>query len=74
MSTKHFKELKNLSRDELVGKVKETERQLFDVRMKKVTGQLTDTAMLWRLRKSLAQMKMLEGQSKIGKSLDKAAR
>jgi ribosomal protein L29 len=74
VSTKHFKELKNLSRDELVSKVKETERQLFDVRMKKVTGQLTDTAMLWRLRKSLAQMKMLEGQSKIGKSLDKAAR
>ena len=63
MSTKQFKELKNLAKDELVSKLKETERQLFDVRMKKATGQLTDTASIWRLRKSLARMKMLQAQS-----------
>jgi ribosomal protein L29 len=63
VSTKQFKELKNLAKDELVSKLKETERQLFDVRMKKATGQLTDTASIWRLRKSLARMKMLQAQS-----------
>ncbi len=62
MSTKHFKELKSLTKDELVMKLKETERQLFDVRMKKATGQLTDTASIWRLRKSLARMKMIQGE------------
>ena len=63
MSTKQFNELKNLTKEELASKLRETERQLFDVRMKKATGQLTDTASIWRLRKSLARMKMLEGQS-----------
>ncbi len=68
MSTKQFKELKNLTKDELASKARETERQLFDVRMKKATGQLTDTASIWRLRKSLARMKMLEGQASSAKS------
>jgi ribosomal protein L29 len=31
--------------------------------MKQATGQLQDTALLWRLRKDLARMKMLEGQA-----------
>ena len=62
MSTKQFKELKNLSSDELATRLKETQRQLFDVRMKKATGQLTDTASVWRLRKGIARMKMLSGQ------------
>ncbi len=32
--------------------------------MKKVTGQLEDTASIWRLRKDLARIKMLQGQMK----------
>jgi len=62
VSTKRFKELKGFSAAELGSKVRETELELFDVRMKKATGQLTDTAKLWRLRKDLARMKMLQGQ------------
>ena len=62
MSTKRFTELKNLSKQELVSKVRETELQLFQARMKQATGQLQDTALLWRLRKDLARMKMLQGQ------------
>ena len=62
MSTKRFKELKNLSNAELVVKIREHEGQLFQVKMKKVTGQLEDTATTWRLRKDLARMKMLQGQ------------
>jgi len=62
VSTKRFTELKNLSSQELVSKVRETEMQLFQARMKQATGQLQDTALLWRLRKDLARMKMLQGQ------------
>ncbi len=59
MSTKRLKELKNLSAQELKTKVTETEAALFEARIKKVTGQLADTASLWRLRKDVARMKTL---------------
>lgn len=59
MSNKRFNELKNLSKDELTAKVREFEASLFQVKMKHATGQLEDTANLWRLRKDLARVKML---------------
>lgn len=62
MGTKRFKELKNLSKGELQAKIRETQMQLFQVRMKKETSQLEDTASLWRLRKDIARMKMLESE------------
>ena len=65
MATKRFKELKNLSKDELATKVREAEAELFQVRMKKVTGQLTDTAQIWRFRKDLARMKMLQAHKSV---------
>ena len=76
MATKRFKELKNLTPVELVTKVRETEGELFQVRMKKVTGQLKDTAQLWRLRKDLARMKMLQAykSAEVVKTSDKATR
>ncbi len=73
MATKRFKELKNLSKDELEIKVRESEAQLFQIRMKKATGQLKDTASIWRLRKDVARMKMLQGQQD-SVSAEKAAR
>ncbi len=60
MSSKRLKELKNLSKDELATKVREVEAELFQVKMKKMTGQLSDTASLWRLRKDVARMKTLQ--------------
>lgn len=63
VSTKRFTELKNLSKDELTTKIRETEAALFENKMKRVTGQLADAATLWKLRKDLARMKMLAGQS-----------
>lgn len=72
MATKRIKELKNLSKAELVTKIREHEGQLFETRMKKATGQLEDTAKLWRLRKDMARMKMLLSQSNL--SAEKAAR
>ncbi|MCM2276560.1 MAG: 50S ribosomal protein L29 [Oligoflexia bacterium] len=62
MATKRLKELKNLTSDELATKLRETEANLFQTRMKMATGQLSDTASLWRLRKDIARMKTLKGQ------------
>lgn len=62
MATKKFQELKNLSGDELIGRARETESQLFQARMKLRTGQLEDTGTLWRLRKELARVKTLMTQ------------
>lgn len=76
MATKRFKELKNLTPVELVTKVRETEGELFQVRMKKVTGQLKDTAQIWRLRKDIARMKMLQARKsvQVDSNSEKAAR
>ncbi|OFZ56764.1 MAG: 50S ribosomal protein L29 [Bdellovibrionales bacterium RIFOXYC1_FULL_54_43] len=62
MATKRFKELKNLSKDELATKIRETEAQLFQNKMKRVTGQLTDVASIWRARKDIARMKMISAE------------
>lgn len=60
VSNKRFKELKNLSKDELAAKVRETEAELFQAKMKKMTGQLADSASIWRLRKQVARIKTLQ--------------
>lgn len=63
MSSKRFVELKNLSKDELAAKLRETEATLFQTKMKHATGQLSDSASLWRLRKDVARIKTLQGES-----------
>jgi large subunit ribosomal protein L29 len=62
LATKQLKEIKNLTAAELATKVREIEKELFTARMKKVTGQLEDTASLWRMRKNLARAKTLHTQ------------
>jgi len=62
VATKRFKELKNLSQDELAAKARELESSIFQARLKKTTGQLENTASLWLLRKDLARVKMLQTQ------------
>lgn len=66
MATKRFKELKNLTSDEIKTRLRETEAQLFDSKMKKATGQLGNTAQLWSLRKDIARLKTLQTE-KAGK-------
>lgn len=62
MSSKQFKELKNLSRNELAARVRELEAKLFDAKIKKATAQLADTAFTWRARKEIARLKTLQSQ------------
>lgn len=59
MSNKKIKEFKNLTKDELVVKVREVQASLFEARMKQKTGQLEDINTLWKLRKDVARMKTL---------------
>jgi ribosomal protein L29 len=66
MATKRFKELKSLSKDELATKLRELEQNFFEAKMKHVTGQLGDTATLWKTRKDIARVKMLAASA--GKS------
>jgi len=57
MSNSKFKEIQQLSKDELVNKIREAEASLFKARMQRTTGQLKDTSLLWRERKTLARLK-----------------
>ncbi len=59
MATKSFKQLKNLSKDELASKGRELESGLFQAKIKLATGQLEDTASIWRMRKDIARVKTL---------------
>jgi large subunit ribosomal protein L29 len=63
VSSKRFKELKNLTSVEIGVKVRETEALFFQTKMKQATGQLSDTASLWRMRKDIARLKTLAGKS-----------
>lgn len=62
--SKAMKALKNMSANELLVKARELEKNLFDTRMKKVTGQLADSSSIWRLRKELARVKTIQTQAK----------
>lgn len=59
MATKALKELKKLSKTELENKVRETQAELFQAKMKSVTGQLENSSTLWVLRKRIARAKTL---------------
>ncbi len=62
MANKSMKTLKNLSLDELKSKTRELETALFQLRMKKVTGQLSNVNEIWKSRKDLARVKTLAAQ------------
>jgi large subunit ribosomal protein L29 len=66
VANKRMKELKNLSKDELNSKVRELEETLFRDRMKRVTGQLENTSIVWKNRKDLARVKTLLTQKTAG--------
>ncbi len=61
MSTKNFKTMKALSKDELATKLRESESNLFKAKMQHKTGQLGDTAMLWRLKRDITWIKTIQG-------------
>ena len=68
------KELRDLSADELKEKEKELSQALFNLRFQKATGQLGNTAMLMKTRRSLARVKTVLRESEIsGGQMEKRA-
>ena len=67
MAKKSYKEVVGLSKDELSSKIRSSEAELFKVRMQHQTGQLKDTSMMTRMRKTIAQMKTRHTQILGGK-------
>ena len=53
------KELRTLSNKELVAKIKESKKELFDLRLKQSTGSLEKPSKIRELRKNVARMQTI---------------
>lgn len=53
------KELRALSNEDLVAKIKESKKELFDLRLKQSTGSLEQPSKIRELRKNVARMKTI---------------
>ena len=58
------KEIKKLSSDELKNKVTSLKKDLFNMRFKRVNGQLTDTAKVSETKKNVAKLLTTINKSK----------
>ena len=57
MAKKKLDAVRNMTEKELKQGIVDAQKSLFEGKMKLATGQLENTASLWKFRKSLAQMK-----------------
>jgi large subunit ribosomal protein L29 len=57
MAKKKLESLKNLSVKELNQKILDGRKVLFESKIKLATGQLENTALLWKTRKEIARLK-----------------
>jgi len=64
------KELRDLSVEELKEKDKELSQELFNLRFQKATGQLGNTAMIWKTKKELARVKTIIREIEISSALN----
>lgn len=60
------KELRALSNEELVAKITETKKELFDLRLKQSTGSLEKPSKIRELRKNVARMKTILAERENG--------
>jgi large subunit ribosomal protein L29 len=59
MMTMRAKEFRDLSAEELKEKERGLSQELFNLRFQKATGQLGNTAMLWKTKRDLARVKTI---------------
>ncbi len=59
MNLLKIKELRELSNKELEGKIRESKKELFNLRMKQSTGTLEKPSKIRELRKDVARMKTI---------------
>ncbi len=61
-----LKELRALSNEELVTKIKESKKELFDLRLKQSTGSLDKPSKVHELRKNIARMNTILAERENG--------
>jgi large subunit ribosomal protein L29 len=57
MAKKKLESMKNLTAKELSQKLNDNQKALFESKIKLSTGQLENTASLWKIRKEIARLK-----------------
>jgi len=62
MAKKKLESLKNLSVKEMNQKILEGRKVIFESKIKLATGQLENTALLWKTRKEIARLKTFLSQ------------
>ncbi len=62
MAKKKLEGLKNLSVKEMAQKIAENRKALFEAKIKHATGQLENTALIWKTRKEIARIKTFLAQ------------
>ena len=62
------KEFRDLSAEELKEKKRGLSQELFNLRFQKATGQLGNTAMLWKTKRDLARVKTILRELQISDS------
>ena len=60
------KELRGLSAEELETRIKESKKELFDLRLKQSTGSLEQPSKIHELRKNIARMKTILAERENG--------
>ena len=58
------KEIRDLSADEIITKLRETREQLLQLRLRKQTGQVEKTHEIRTLRKDIARLMTIQNQTK----------
>ena len=61
-----LKELRALSSEELINKIKESKKELFDLRLKQSTGSLDKSSKIHELRKNIARMNTILAEKENG--------
>ncbi len=67
MAKKKLEAIKSLTVKELNQKILDAQKSLFENKIKKTTGQLENTASLWKTRKDIARLKTFLTQKSASK-------
>ena len=67
MAKKKLEALKNLTTKEMSQKILDAQKSLFESKIKLSTGQLENTASLWKTRKEIARLKTFLTQKSASK-------
>lgn len=58
-------EIRNMSDEEILSRIDDTRQELMNLRFQVVTGQLTDTSRLKRVRRQIAQLETILHERKL---------